>query len=190
MNYIAVAIVAWVCIGLEAGLRDAFSLGKTGIAPSFVIAFVTFIAMYAPSAAALWAALLIGLAMDLVFSVPGLDGGLAVTVIGPRLIAAVVGAWLVLTLRGLMIRRNPLTVGFLAGLVSLVWFSAIAGMFALRHVISTKTAIEPGRVLVEGLGSSLYTALVGVLMALVLIPLAPFLGFSTGQPSKFSRRNG
>lgn len=190
MNAVAVAIVVWVCIGLEAGLRDAFALGKTGIAPSFVIALVTFIAMYAPASTALWAAMLIGLAMDLVFSAPGLDSGPALTIVGPRLIAAVVGAWLVLTLRGLMIRRNPLTVGFLAGLVSLVWFSAIAGLFALRHVVSTKTAVEPGRVLVEGLGSSVYTALVGVLMALVLIPLAPFMGFSTGQPSKFSRRNG
>jgi len=188
VNPIAVAIVAWVFIGLDAGLRDAFALGKTGIAPSFVIAFVTFIAMYAPAPAALWSALIIGLALDLLFQVPGLGGGPALTIVGPRIIAAVVGVWLVLTLRGLMIRRNPLTLGFLAGLVSLVWFAALAGLFALRHAISNNTAVEPSRVLMEGLGSSLYTALVAALLALVLMPLAPFMGFATGPQNKFGRR--
>jgi len=188
MNVVAVAIVAWVFIGLDAGLRDAFALGDTNIAPSFVIAFVTFVAMYAAPPAALWAALLIGLATDLVFQVPGLDGGRALTVVGPRLIAAVVGAWLVLTLRGLVIRRNPLTLGFLAGLVSLVWCSALAGLFALRHAVSSDTGLIPSRLLVEGLASSLYTATVAALLALVLMPLAAFLGFSTGPQGRLGRR--
>ncbi len=189
MNALAVAIIAWLFIGLDAGLRDAFALGKTGIAPSFVIPLVTFLAMYAPASSALWAAMAIGLAADLVFQIPGPIGERAFTVVGPRLVAAVVGAWLVLTLRGLMIRRNPLTLGFLAGLVSLVWYASLAGMFALRHAVSSPTGLEPSRVLAEGLGSSLYTAVVGVLLALVLVPLAPFMGFNTGQPGKFGRRH-
>ena len=44
MNRIAVAVLAWVLLGLEAGLMNAMELGHTGIAPSLVTVLAVFVA--------------------------------------------------------------------------------------------------------------------------------------------------
>ncbi len=176
MNWIVFAAVAWLFLGLEQGLRDGLSLGSLGVAPSFIFCLIAFIAMTAPRAAVLWSAVIIGVAMDLLFRLPLRDGLGAVTIVGPHALAYAVACQLILALRGLMMRRNPLSLGFLAFVGSLVAYLMIDAIFTVRHAMGAPFAWEARRQLVMSAGSALYTGIIGIPLALVLFPLAGMLG--------------
>ena len=130
MNWLAYLALLWVFVGLEKGLRDALMLGTTGIAPTFVYVLVTLVAIYATPLVTTWAALIAGFTLDLVFEHQLKDGGPAVTIIGPYALAYLLSVQLILTLRGVMFRRNPLTVGFLSGVGGAVALCLAAGLLS------------------------------------------------------------
>src|SRR3954462_9918974 len=101
MNWMLFAVLAWVFLGLEKGLRDALGLGSTGIAPSFVFALLTFVAMSAPRTIVIWAAIVLGILMDLVFEVPLRQFGGTVTMLGPHALAYALASQLIISMRGL-----------------------------------------------------------------------------------------
>jgi rod shape-determining protein MreD len=175
--------LAWVFLGLEKGLRDALSIGTTGIAPSFVFGLLTFVAIAAPRSTVMWTAILLGVLMDLIFEVPLRQA--SVTMIGPHAIAYVVACQLILSMRGVMIRRNPFTLGFLACLGGVVAFTTLVAIYTARSLLGTPLAWDARHELFAGLGSSVYTGIVAIVLALVLFPIAGPLGLPNQQQRRF-----
>jgi hypothetical protein len=145
-----------------------------------------FLAMNAPARAAWWSAIVLGLLLDVTnqFTLRGRsEPGV---VIGPHALAMLPAVWSVITLRGVMMRRNPLALGVLT------FAGALAAQGTLLIIFSIRSAYEPlawsvwGEVLARA-GSALYTGLVGAPLALVLLPLAPFLGLPSPQHRRFAR---
>ena len=188
MNAFAFVLCAWVFIGMELGLRDALALGPSRIAPSFVFCFLTFIAMLAPQPRPNWYALALGALMDLTFRIPLSDGAGTIVIIGPHALAYLLAVQLIVALRGIMIRRNPLTMGFLAMLGSIVAGVTLVGIYAIRISIGDQLALTPSQDLLPRLGSALYTGLMGVLLALAFIPGAGLMGFQAQTAKRFARR--
>lgn len=190
MNPSAIALAAWIFLGLELGLKDALALGPSHIAPSFMFCLVTYLAMLAPQPKPIWSAIALGLAMDLTFKIPLREGAAgSATYFGPHALAYALAVQLILTVRGLMIKRNPLTMGFLAMLGSIVAQVTLVGIFSFRIWIGDPLAWTPTSELLARLGSSVYTGLLGVLLALVLIPMAPFFGVPTQTQRRFGTRS-
>lgn len=188
MNWIALCIFAWVFLGLELGFKQAISLGPHHIAPSFMFVLLSLVAMSAPARAASVTSLILGLLMDMTNSIATKNSGPAGVVIGPHVLAYFAGVQLILSLRGIMIRRNPLTLGFLAMVGSLVGAVVLVAVFTLRSLfdpIEWHAATE----LWTRLAGGAYTGGVGAIMALVLVPLSPFLGLQSPQQRRFARTN-
>ncbi len=49
MKWLTFAILAWIFLGLELGLRDALRLGHGQVSPSFVFVLLAFFALVAPA---------------------------------------------------------------------------------------------------------------------------------------------
>ncbi len=188
MSAAAFALAAWVFLGLEIGLKDAIALGPTHIAPSFVFCFLTFIAMFAPQPRPVWAALALGLLMDLTFRIPLRDGAGTATVIGPYALSYALACQLIVALRGIVIKRNPLTLGFLAMLGNIVAQVVLVGIFTFRIWLGDAFEWHPTAELMSRLGCAMYTGMLGVLLALVLIPSAAFFGLPTQVQRRFAKR--
>lgn len=184
MNWIIFAALTWLLVGLEKGLRDALSIGQSGIAPSFVFVLLTFVALSVQRQTVMWAAVVLGLVMDLVFEVPLRQSGGTVTVPGAHVLAYALGAQLILIMRPLMIRRNPLTLAFLSSVGSLVANLVLVMIFTMRHMFGSPLAWETKRELVAALGSAAYTGVLGLFLAFALLPLAGPLGMSMGQQQR------
>jgi len=188
VNWLLLGAIAWVFVGLEKGLSDALTLGQTGIAPSFVFGLMTFIAMTAPRPIVMWSAVGLGVLMDLVFEVPLRQGGWPLTMIGPHPIAYALACQLILSMRGLMIRRNPFTLGFLAGVGALISNATLVAIFTFRSLLGAPLAWDTKHQLVAGLGSAVYTGLIAIFLAFVLFPLAGPLGLPNQQQRRFAAR--
>ncbi len=189
MNPASVALAGWVCLGLELGLKDALALGPSRIAPSFVFCLVTFLAMFAPRSKSVWTAVALGLAMDLTFRIPLRDGAAGAAVyFGPHALAYTLAVQLVLALRGVVIKRNPLTLGFLAMLGMVVAQVTLVAIYSIRLWIGDPIALAPSAELLARLGSAVYTGVIGAMLALVLIPMAPFFGLPAQSQRRFGTR--
>lgn len=188
MNWLVFTAAAWVLLGLELGLRDLLRLGTSNIAPSFVLAFLAYIAMYAPPATVTFASLILGVAIDLSWP-RELRDGQTLTVVGPYALGCLLGGQLVITMRGLMMRRNPLTLAFLATLAALVTQVIVVAFHTLRAIFWNEGPWSASGELVERFASSLYTGVLALVLSLLLLPLAPLIGFETVQTRRFARRS-
>jgi len=188
MRWPVVAVVGYLLIGLELTVRRALAIGPPDaatIAPSFVIPFLVFIAMSGPVVPTLWVALLMGLAVDL--RSPR-DGG-TLLVVGPYAIGYMAGAYLVVTMRGLMFRRNPLSVMFLSLLASLLAELIVVAFFSIRGMYSPLGDFSAGRELVHRFLASAYTALTTAwVLALLLLPMTGVFGFQEQHARRFAGR--
>src|SRR5262249_22177946 len=107
MNWIVFGVVAWLMLGLEAGFRDALQIGRWSLAPWSVLILLVFVSLWARTIHALWAAILLGAALDLLNLVPT-PSGETVAVLGPWALGCMVASYTVVTIRVMMFRRNPL----------------------------------------------------------------------------------
>jgi len=133
VNWIAFCAAAWLCFGLELGLKSALGLGQAAsgagqVAPSFVIPLAVFVGLSAPALPALWACLLLGLVMDLTWMREQM-------VVGPWATGFLLAGYLTLNVRGLMIGRNPVTMTAMS-----IVFAAVAGL-----VVVAATMVRAGR---------------------------------------------
>ncbi len=174
MNPIVLGVALWLLLGLEMGLRDLLAIGAWSVGPSLVIPLVVFVALAAPAKAALWFALIAGLSRDLV-GVVALQGGGGAVIVGPGVLGAMLGAQLVLSARGIVMKRNPLTLAilsvFAAGVTEIVRVAALTVRSAYDPIVWSA-----GERLGAALLSAVYTGVAGLALALVLLPLAPLFG--------------
>lgn len=176
MSWVVFALAAWVMLGLEQGLRGALELGTSNIAPSFLAVYAVFIASSAPPRAAQWACLIVGLLVDLSSPVPRTDATLF-TVAGPNALGALLMCQLVLALRGLMFRRNPLTIAFLSCIGFATWQAVLTAIYTIRSFTGDPIVWSPAREIGIRLGASVYTGLLALPLSLILILLVPLFAF-------------
>lgn len=187
MNWLVYAIAAWVCLGLEIGLRDGLSVGYGRSAPSFMFAFATFIALFATPTTALWSSLMLGLLVDLSSEIVLADGRQAAVVIGPHALGFLLAGQLTLTLRGVMVRRNPLTLGFLALVSGIVAQVLVVAFYSVRAAYDP-VSVVPWQLLLSRLGTALFTAPLAMVLGLALVPMAPIFGLPAALQRRFARR--
>jgi hypothetical protein len=169
LNWITFLIVAWLAFGLQMGF-DAFRLAPGDISPSFVVPLLVFIALSAPAKHALWAALLIGLLIDLTWLIPRTDGGEAI-VIGPHALGALLAAQLVLSVRGMVIRRHFLTLIILSIVAASVMAVVVVAFMTVRDLYGDPIDFSPTGELVSRLLSAVTTGGSALAWALVLRPI-------------------
>lgn len=188
MNPFVFAFVAWIAMGLEIALPPVLDAGSGGVHPSFLIPLVVFVALHADQRPTLWAALILGLLADLTRPVAMIDGGTAI-IPGPHALGFLLAAQLTLALRGMVMRRNPLTLMVLsvvaAAVSSLVVISIMTARTVGNHALEWS---GPGQLL-PGLLSALYTALTALVMSFPLFAAAPVFGFPSQHAPRFSRRD-
>lgn len=180
MNHLLVILLAWIVVGMETGLRDVLEVGQRGVAPSFVLPLLVLIGLTAAPTAVVWTGILLGLAMDLLWPMPGVHGATAVTLLGPHALGYALAAHLVLALRGMMIRRNLLTVGFLAVTGGMVAQIGVVAVVTARGMLGEAMPWQPGAEVLRRFGCVLASFPVAIAMALLLFPVMPFLGLPFG----------
>ncbi|MEL7474371.1 MAG: hypothetical protein AAGK04_13720 [Planctomycetota bacterium] len=177
MNWFVFALFAWLAIGLEVGLKDVLQIGPGSVAPSFVLPLAVFVAMWAPSSVALWASFALGVLVDLTWQVPRTDAGVA-TILGPYALGFTLAGWLVINMRGMVIRRNPATMAFLCLLASAVAQTVVVALYTIRSLYGDPVAWSPASELLSRVfAGSLYTALMGLLLSLGLFAATPIFQF-------------
>lgn len=188
MNWLMFALVAWVAVGLETGLKPALQLGPTPIAPSFLLPLAVTVALFASSSASLWCCLILGLMADLTWTMARTDAGTA-SLVGPYALGYLLGGQLVLAMRGVMMRRNPLTVGFLSMLAAIVVNVVVVAIVTLHTFYNDPIDWSPTQQLLSRLLAALYTGALGLVLAPGLLFLAPWMGLASPGTRRFFRRS-
>ena len=186
MSWIAYAAALWLALGLELGLKPVPELGATGIAPSFVVILVVFIALHAPATTAVAAGMIAGLMLDLTHTVPLEGAAESITIVGPYALGLMAGAYAVVVSRALMMQHNILTYGFLAFIASAVMSVFAVTLFTLRSYYDP-FLFSPGTQLFTRTGASLFTALLAIALVPLLRVFIGVFGFPSGG---MGRRRG
>ena len=132
MRWVTFAIVAYVAIALEKGLMDTLAFhGFGSIRPSLIAVLLVFIALNGPKQAVLWAALILGVLMDLCVPLEDATGRVRF-LIGPYALGYVFAAYMVLQLRPMVFRRRVLTQSVLAALAVLAAGVIAVAIFTVR----------------------------------------------------------
>ncbi|MBL4698373.1 MAG: rod shape-determining protein MreD [Phycisphaerales bacterium] len=186
MNWFVFAFVTWIIFGLELALLPVLDAGAGSIHPSMVIPLMAFVALYAPRKQALWAAITLGLLMDLVSPMARADGG-SVVIVGPYALGYLLGCHTILAIRGSLIRRNPLTLVIIAIASSFVAQVVVIAIFTARNMGTNPLIWDASDQLVQRSFSSLYTGLSALLLSIIFFALAPTFGFHSSVPTRFAR---
>jgi rod shape-determining protein MreD len=119
MNWLVFVISALLALALDKGLATLWHLGH--VVPSPVLVLAIFIAVAAPPRVSLWAALLLGVLLDLTSPYPRPGSPTDLVIMGPTALGFFAGAYLVLQLRAMVFRHTPLSLGvltFAAGILA------------------------------------------------------------------------
>jgi rod shape-determining protein MreD len=182
MRWWIFAIVAYISLALEVSLRDVLEIGTTGVAPSFVIIYATFIALNAPSRVAIWSCLVLGLAMDLLNT----TGDGTYVIVGPYALGFALACFLLLQLRTMVLHRNLTTLAFC------VLVAAVFAHIVILALMTARSWIDPfawstGRQLLTRLGIALYSAALTLPLG-VLNPLLTRLHDFPQQHARWSAK--
>lgn len=174
MRWPPVLVIGYLLLGLELGLRDGLSTFPGGAAPSVVLPFVVFVALHAPTLPALWTAILMGLSVDLTT----LRGNEALVVPGPNALGFLLAAYFVLTVRGIMIRRNPWVLVLLSVISAMLAGVVVVAIFSFRRVFHEGIDFGSGEQLVQRFFAALLTAGTALIVAALLFPVSGVFGFA------------
>lgn len=186
MRWTVALFFAWLTLGLDAGLRQALSIGDARIAPLFSLPFVVFVALSAPALPTMWTAFLVGMIVDLT-SPRGSVGWAEQVLIGPHALGYLAAAYLVLTLRGVMMRKS------LVALVMMSIFAAALEMVVATTLLFVKSRyagsfeFSPLSALLQGAGSAVYTGFSAALLGFVLIPGHSWFRFHDPVARRYGR---
>ena len=189
MNWFVLLFLAWVGFGLEMALAPVFDAGALGVHPSTMIPILVFVALYAPRKHVLWAAVALGLFRDLLSPLTHENGG-PVHLIGPYVLGSLLCVQFVLSVRGMVIRRNPLTIGALSILGAIVAEILVVALVTIRVVFGDHLVWDASDELVARLLSSLYTGVMGLVLSFIFFALTPAFGFHGAVATRFARTMG
>ncbi len=182
MNPVVFFISLALCVSLDTSFLGLVSMG--GVHPSATATLMVFVALFAPRQIALWAALGTGLLIDLLS--PGTDAaGHPFHLPGPHALGYVFGTQLVLLLRSMVFRRNPIALGIL----TLPYLVAVAlpfmAVWSIRGIFSDTLVPwhgEPAtRELLRWLGRGVYSAAFGIPFGWLLLTTWPIWRFDTSS---------
>lgn len=184
MNWLPFIAAAWLLVGIHKGAADLFGLpfGAAEFRPDLVLPLAIFAAMTLPAAPTAWVCLGLGLIMDLVNEQPAL-GGDSLVVVGPHALGYLLAGQLVLQVRSMMIKRNPLTLAALSAVGALIAGIVFVAALTIRHAVDPHLVWSTWSELFGRFGSAAYTGLAGLVLAWPLIRLSPVLGLNLGQRS-------
>ena len=188
MNVLPLVLLAWLCLGLEVGFREALRLGDTAIAPSFVIPLMVWVALAAPPKRASWAAVGLGVLLDLTWIAPLEGGGGRAHVLGPYALGMLVAAQLVIAMRGLVIRRVFITVGLLSALAAVVAHVFIVSIMFVRSRLGDSVGFDPAQQFQLRMWCSMWTGVAGLVLAFGFNQLEPLMGFDDPRRHRFGHR--
>ncbi len=184
MNVMLVVVLGWLALGLEMGLKATLGIrmGSVVAAPSFVVPLAVFICLCAPPMQAAWACVALGLFMDL--TSPVTLPGDSLVVLGPYALGFFAAGQLVLALRGVVIRRHPLSVVMLSIMAAAVMQIVVTASLTVRSMLTDQAMVwSAGHELLERLASAVVTGGTALVVAFLLAPMAPLLGLSAGRGS-------
>ncbi len=190
MNPLPVILLGWLAVGLETSLKGSLSIrvGSVEGAPSFVIPVAAMVAICAPPAAALWTALLLGLVCDLTAQIPTTTVGV-IYHLGPGATGMALGAQFVILVRGLVIRRNPVTLVVMSIAMGIIAAICSVAIIQVRQTIwHDPIEWSATRELMQRLFSAIVTGGSALVMSIVLLPLSPLLGLPLSQAHLRTRR--
>ncbi|MBS0192503.1 MAG: hypothetical protein U0573_07665 [Phycisphaerales bacterium] len=185
MNLIAVAVAGYVAFSLELGLRNSFAIGG-GIAPSFVFVLCTILAIGAPGSLVLWICLVFGVLTDLTWPHEVLSGE-PVTIVGPYAIGYLIAGQFILALRSQIIKRNPLSVGFMCMTGYFVAQTVVVAIYTFRWIYTPTMPWEPTHQLLQRVLAAVYTGILGVLIGFLAQALSAALGIQPPQQRRSTR---
>lgn len=186
MNWLTFALAAWVCFGFETGLRTTLEI-PGGLSPSFVFVLLVYVATFAAPTTTLWASVALGVVMDLTSRVPLANGGGEVVLLGPHVLGFALATQFVLTLRGVMNKRNIFSIAALAVFGSIAAHAVVVAFQALHRTYGDPILAGTKEELFARLGSSFYTGAAALVLSLVLLPLHNAFGFVASQQRRFGR---
>jgi hypothetical protein len=146
------------------------------------------VALHAEPRPTLWLALVVGLLADLLKPLAMVDGGAAV-IPGPHALGFLLAAWMTLSVRGMVIRRNPLTLVVLSVVAAAVASIVAIALITLRTLGGDSLAWRGAGELLPGLLSALYTAATALVLSFPLFAATPVFGFPHLHAPRFARRD-
>lgn len=191
MSRIAALLACWFVLGLELGLRHVFAVEfgspPLTITPSLSVPLLAFFCLHASAHSAIWACVLCGVVMDLLWW-PGASSGPPGAVLGLYGIGYAISAWCIVRVRSLLIRKSPLTLVVLSvafAMIAQTWIVLIMGLRTFYDPVEWELGREfVGRIMSAGL-----TGAAGLAAWIVLTPLTGLFGFH--QPvSRFGPGRG
>ncbi len=187
MNWIVFAVLAWIFLGMEQGLRQALQVGSWDIAPSFVLILLVFVSLWAKPIHALWAALFLGVSLDMLNLVPTKSGE-TIAILGPWALACMLTAYTVLNFRVLMFRRNPLSIAFLCTVGGAISGVLVLAILSLRAYYDDILLVSASADLGRRLLTALYTGVLALPLGPALHWIGPWLGFKRPVTMSAGRR--
>jgi hypothetical protein len=171
-------VFLFVALVLDTGFFGVMKIA--GVVPAVTPCVAVFVAMSAPRHAALAACLVIGVVLDLTTRI-SMAPDRGIYFIGPWALGHLVGCHLMLPLRTMVFRRNPLTMG-----VMTLFFLVIASTVAVAALLVRSCYPEvtfywqgetPLRELLARWGWATYCAILAVPTGWLLARTAPLWGF-------------
>jgi len=175
VNWLVFAILSWVALGLEQGFRPALQVGSVNIAPSFVLILLVFISLWVRASSVIPAALILGACLDMLNKVPT-ETGESVVILGPWALGGALGAFLILNLRAMVFRRNPLTLAVLCFIAAFAAQVVVLAILMFRASYDSVSLQPAATELTQRLLTALYTGLVSILIGPLLQMAAPWIG--------------
>ncbi|MEM1166240.1 MAG: hypothetical protein AAGI30_08105 [Planctomycetota bacterium] len=182
MNWLAFVLALWIVGGVDWGLRASLELQESGVAPSLIVVYVTFVCLYVEARWAWLVGVIGGLVIDLLRDV-GTGSDETVVVVGPAAIGGLLAASFVVNVRGLVYRKNVATIAVLSTVSGVLVHLTAAFALFLRSVYDVVEA--PAGQLPVALGSALYTGVAGVVLGVVLLAFRRMFGFAADTQTGF-----
>lgn len=178
MNWLAFALLAWCALGMQLGLAPLLSPGSGAIVGSFVLPVLVYVGLHAPARTAVWAALLLGVLLDLIGPMPRADGGDAY-VLGPYAVGCFAAVQFTLAARGVVIKRNPIAFTVICILAAAVAHIVAVAFFTARSLYpGDPIAWSAGTELLNRLFSAAFTGAFALVLSLPFALLTPVMGFA------------
>ncbi|QQE11240.1 hypothetical protein JD969_17350 [Planctomycetota bacterium] len=131
MNWVIFAIIAYLFLAMQVGLRTLIALPESfgGMAPSLLLILGVYICLTARSHIALWAMLALGLTTDLITTLNP-DS----TIIGPAAIGYLLAGFTILQMRGLVFKESVFTLALLTFAAGVFACITITAFYKLRTI--------------------------------------------------------